>query len=242
MEEEIFQLIKELQFKSWWFNGRRKIIEAFMKNNFSKKNLEILDIGSGYGGAISLLKKFGYIDVIEPNEKTHPQLYKLGIRDIFQIADFPQNCPKKKYDIVTMFDVLEHLKNDTLALKVVKDNLLKLHGRCFITVPSYPGLWTEVDDKAGHFRRYTLGKLKKLMKNTGFQNIKISYFMCILFPIDILARISVKTNKDKHFNLEYAELNPKVSKIMESIFSYESKLISGIRFPYGTSIIAKGEV
>jgi len=242
MEEKIYDLFKELQFTFWWFNGRRKIIEAFMGCNVSMNNAEILDIGSGYGGLLSTLRKFGVVDAIEPHTEAHTSLYKLGVRNISGAGLFPTTYPEQKYDIVTMFDVLEHIKDDALALSVIKEHLLKPNGHCFLTVPAYTWLWTELDYRSGHFRRYTLQSLRELLQKVGFRRIKISYFMCFLFPVDLLSRSFQKLNSCHHMDLESVDVGPTTNKILESLFVFESKCIPRLRFPYGSSIIANAEM
>lgn len=236
MKKEAYCLLKELQFKHWWYNGRRKIIEKFIGNDVCINNAEILDIGSGYGALVPLLKNFGDIDVIEPYQDAHPTLRELGARRIFEINNFPLNYPKSKYDIVTMFDVLEHIEDDYLALKIIKENLLKPNGRCFITVPAYMWLWTQHDK--GHYRRYTKKRLEKLMQRAGFKNTRVSYFMTFLFPLAVLSRMYLKINPNE--DTDFKPVNPVLNKILESIFGLETNFILRTGFPYGLSIIAKG--
>lgn len=242
MKDEIYVLIKELQFKSWWFNSRRKIIETFLKNIINVNNSEILDIGSGYGGFVLMLKNFGAVDIIEPYENAHSELLKLGIRKMWDITDFPINYPRYKYDIVTLFDVLEHIKEDSLTLKVVKEHLLKRNGRCFITVPAYMWLWSYIDDMGGHLRRYTKKDLFKLMQDAGFQQIKISYFMSFTLPMEMIAKAIRKIRANNYKNLNYNIRYPLLNKILESIMCLESKFISWMHFPCGPSIIATGVI
>ena len=40
----------------WWFCGRRKIIDLFLKKIKLKKNAEILEIGCGTGSNLNMLK------------------------------------------------------------------------------------------------------------------------------------------------------------------------------------------
>jgi len=245
METDIYKMFKELQFKSWWFNGRRKVIESFMKSNVHDHNLKILDIGSGYGGLLPVLTNFGSVDVIEPYEQAHADLFKLGAQNIYKIADFPASYPKKKYDMVTLFDVLEHIENDVLCLKVVKEDLLESKGMCFITVPAYMWMWGSIDEMGGHLRRYVKKSLLKIMLEAGFHNIRISYFQNLLFPYELMLEASLKLKLRKldieKIAVDYP-LNPMINKILESIFSFESRLIPRINFQWGTSLIAKGEV
>ncbi|MBN2065562.1 MAG: class I SAM-dependent methyltransferase [Candidatus Thermoplasmatota archaeon] len=241
MQEDVYELFKQYQFNHWWFTGRRKVIHAFMRKFICAKNLEILDIGSGYGGLIPTLQTFGVVDTIEPHTATHEQLEQLGIRTIYGKDFFPIICPEHRYDIVTLFDVLEHIEDDSRALQVVRNQLLKKQGYCFLTVPAHPGLWTEIDERSNHFRRYTIKRLRTLLLEAGFTTISLSYFMCLLFPMDILNRKLQQNQPPKLSEIKQTPALPATNNLLETIFGMESALISRVHFPVGSSIIAKAE-
>ena len=109
MEEKLYDFHKNNQFSHWWFKGRNRIIESFLKKEIKSTNNDIIDVGAGYGVCVPVLKKFGNVDAIEPYIKAHPYLKELGVDKVYSITNFPTEIPDKKYDIVTFFDVLEHL-------------------------------------------------------------------------------------------------------------------------------------
>jgi hypothetical protein len=57
-------------------------------------------------------------------------------------------------DAVALFDVIEHIADDGEVLRDVRDSLSD-EGYLYVTVPSSPLLWSNVDVMAGHYRRYT---------------------------------------------------------------------------------------
>ena len=59
----------------------------------------------------------------------------------------------EEYNIVGMFDVLENINEDKLAIKNVYD-ALKPGGVFILTVPQHPELWSKADDAVYHKRRY----------------------------------------------------------------------------------------
>lgn len=61
---------------------------------------------------------------------------------------------KEKFDVLFMFEVLEHIKDDRDFLKYISDNLLKEGGRLFISVPAKQRLFSRADLYCGHLRRY----------------------------------------------------------------------------------------
>ncbi len=244
MKEEVYEFFESVQFKSWWFNSRRKIVDAFISPYLHERNYKILDIGSGCGSLIPVLTKYGVIDAIEPYKNSHKYLKKLGVSRIHDIDNFPETYPEEKYDIVTLFDVIEHIKNDKQCLKIVKNHLLKPNGICFITVPAYMWLWGKIDEMTNHYRRYTKKELSTILHELGFKNIRITYFMSALFPYQILLSFTERLNLNRvNFDLKYFKKPSfsKINNIFEKVSSTQSKFISNFNYPFGGSIIAKVE-
>lgn len=65
---------------------------------------------------------------------------------------------KGKYDTVICINVLEHLKDDNLAIQKMKE-LLKPGGKLIIMVPALQKLYCSLDENVGHYRRYDKGDL-----------------------------------------------------------------------------------
>jgi SAM-dependent methyltransferase len=86
-----------------------------------------------------------------------------------------------------MFDVLEHIEDETAALRHVH-TLLRPGGRLFLTVPAYPLLYSVDDEVAGHFRRYTLSSLTRVLAGSGFRVGFASYMFAPLPPLVFLLR------------------------------------------------------
>ena len=64
------------------------------------------------------------------------------------------------------FDVLEHIKYDSQALKVIA-NLLKPSGFIFVSVPQHMSLWSDRDVYAGHFEDIQK-ELLSILSKAGF--------------------------------------------------------------------------
>lgn len=70
------------------------------------------------------------------------------------------NLPNwKPFDLIGLFDVLEHLPDDVKALKEIR-KALKPGGKLILTVPASMKLWSYVDEVAGHYIRYSSKTLK----------------------------------------------------------------------------------
>lgn len=130
---------------------------------------------------------------------------------------------KGKFNTVLMFDILEHIRGDTSALKKVC-SLLIPGGYLVITVPSNPSEWKWDDSFYGHVRRYTEFELKEKLTKTGF---KILVCYDYTFPLFWLLRriyTQIKKININNFNrikqtekssFEYAWNIPIISSILD---------------------------
>ncbi|RJQ38902.1 class I SAM-dependent methyltransferase [Candidatus Microgenomates bacterium] len=153
-----------------------KFIDSYL--NFSKKN--ILDIGCG-AGTISLYlanrgNKVLGIDISKNAiEKCKKSANFLKLNNVkFEKVNFPTDVPVGKFDFIICSEVIEHLKNDELALKKIF-SILNSGGVAIISTPSINaplfrwGLASEFDNRVGHLRRYSLIELVRKCENAGFK-------------------------------------------------------------------------
>lgn len=237
MDNVAYRFLETQQFSHWWFRGRERVISAIMRRALSGEpgEKEILDIGSGYGALIPALNAFGAVDAMESHLPAHEALRTLGTRDIFG-GSFPQECPDRHYNAVTLFDVIEHLDDDLGALTAVRERMLKDGGHLFLTVPAYQWLWSPHDDHNEHRRRYARPGLRRLLASAGFSDIRISYFLTVLFPLAVIQRVMQKMTGQTSFNEKPP--HPIINNLLLLLFSTESLIVPHLTLPYGLSLIA----
>lgn len=73
-------------------------------------------------------------------------------------------------DLVTCFEVLEHLPDDQAALREIF-RILRPGGFCLLSVPNHY-YFREYKDLMGHFRHYDSAILENLLTNNGFEIIR----------------------------------------------------------------------
>jgi len=122
---------------------------------------------------------------------------------------------KNAFDIVVMWETLEHLPKNTViqALKSIR-NVLKRDGHFYLSTPKFD-LRSTLTDPAWYFghRHYTRKKLEKLLKLSGFSLIRIQsggkYFeifnMLLFYPCKWLANreVPVKSFFERKRKEEY---------------------------------------
>jgi SAM-dependent methyltransferase len=224
---------KEQDNRWWWEKARREIVQQCMKKVITgEKN--ILEIGAGYGGMTGMLSSFGTVNAIEPYADAASYLQaKLKVNTY--LGTFESFNETERYDLVTCFDVLEHIKDDRKALLKMA-GLVNDKGFLVLTVPAYKFLWNRHDDINQHYRRYSKkGLIKKIPSNLKVK--KVSYFNTLLFPMAILDKLVLSKNKRSYS----FSPNPAVNGVLYRIFSAEKTILRFLNLPFGVSILLIAE-
>jgi SAM-dependent methyltransferase len=79
------------------------------------------------------------------------------------------------FDAVFYLNVLEHIADDAGEL-VAAANTLRPGGALLVFGPALPWLYSELDYKAGHYRRYSVDGLRKLVEQAGLRVVTARYF------------------------------------------------------------------
>lgn len=80
-----------------------------------------------------------------------------------------------QFDLVCVFDVIEHIGDDRSGFRDMS-RVLKKGGRLVISVPIYAALWTDFDTLVGHARRYEPKEFVEQLRACGFEVEKSAPF------------------------------------------------------------------
>ena len=145
------------------------------------KNKDILDFGCSWGSFLKKVKNYKSLSGVELRKECI-NFIKNNIKKI-NISD-NVNSFDRKFDIITMFHVLEHIPYQVETLKILKSKL-KNKGKIIIEVPHAEDFlilqeelkefknftfWSE------HLILHTYKSLKSILSKAGFKNINIQYF------------------------------------------------------------------
>ena len=231
MRQEVYKRHIKNYSEHWWFQARKKIIQSIIKKKIRKKSIKILDFGSGSGVNINMLSTFGQVSIYEPNKSAKSFLREKYKGKKFKIIN---NFKNKKYDLIVLADVLEHIKDDHATVRKL-NKILNNKGFILITVPAYKVLFSQKDKILKHFRRYSKNEIQKVFNK--FNLIKLTYFNFFLFlPISTIIILM------KIFNINFIDKVEKlpvkiINHILYFIFVSESRLINLFNLPFGLSML-----
>lgn len=239
MDPKAYRDMAETEARHWWFTGRRANLTAILETLSLPNAARILEIGSGTGGNLDMLARFGTVTALEMDatarliaaEKTNNRYHIVA-------GACPDDLPfaNDKFDLVCLLDSLEHIEADAATLIAVR-GLLATGGQVLITVPAHPWLWSAHDVFLHHKRRYRRGGLRDLCRAAGFAVERLSYFNFFLFPLAVLARL-----KDRLMRSEVAtgaDLPPApINALFGALFASERFILPHVALPAGVSLLA----
>lgn len=231
----------EIEKDSFWFRHRNNCILEAVKH-YSMNDV-FFDIGGGNGYvAKGLIDNHIQAVLIEPGIEGALNAKARGVKNIicssFEDAGIKSNSCKA----IGLFDVVEHVKNDRLFIKSI-NSILTDYGILYLTVPAFRTLWSNDDIKAGHFRRYTISQIRKILKDEGFSIVYSTYIFSILpFPIFIFRtipsffRLNIKSKKITDYKVEHSQEKGYFTFILNKIWAKELDFIKKKKvIPFGAS-------
>ncbi len=242
MEHDAFIEMAATEQAHWWFVGRRKILAAVIRRLRLPDGTKILELGSGTGGNFSMLQRFGQVTAVEKDALARA----LSVRNAWGMVEvkagfLPDGLPALgKFNLICLFDVLEHIVEDEAALRAVR-NLLAPEGKVVITVPAFKKLWGLHDEQMHHQRRYEHAELAAKLRQAGFTVAQLSYCNMLLFPAALAMR-QIDRLGSRLWGRRQARgagmLPLPINRVFAAIFGAEQCLIGRVRLPFGLSLLA----
>ncbi len=242
--KENFKFLFEMEQRHFWHVGRREIIYALLQQVYREKlsAVSMIEIGCGNGSVLQFLKSKGvdieggdlFLEALQfCRKRVDVPLYQLDARNT-PFAD-------EQYDVVGLFDVIEHIDDDEAVLKETY-RICKSGGRVILTVPANRWLWSYFDVMSRHKRRYSRKELYQKLQRAGFVIEKISFYVFFLFPLFFLYRAveNMRSSSDSKGLSSRAEVQtiPLINEVFLGTLRFERLLIKDTSLPLGTSLLA----
>jgi len=245
-QEGVHDELFALEDKSWWFVQRNKIIHAVMEKYPPLGNV-LVDVGGGNGVVSSYLEARGIETILfEPGIKGIINSKRRGLKHLVCAPLGNKTVNPESVPAIGLFDVLEHMEKESDFLQDVYNALMN-DGMLYVTVPAHNILWSDEDEMAGHFRRYNLKDLTRVLEANGFSVLFGTYFFRMLSPAIFAFRVLPYRLgiKKKQSGGSVGFVAPSViEKIVQTYFDREARKIrNGNTLRHGASVfvVAKKE-
>ncbi|MBI4436815.1 MAG: methyltransferase domain-containing protein [Candidatus Omnitrophica bacterium] len=241
MEKEGYRQHFDLEESFWWFLGRRRALQTFLrptvngKEKSEAKRLSILDAGCGTGGMFQLFEAFGEVWGLDLSSEALHYCQRRNLTGrLIQGSALHLPFPEKQFDIVSACDLLSHggIKDDLEALKELH-RVCKRNGHLLLTDSAFECLKSSHDRFLYGVRRYTARSLKRKIEESGFSIKRISYMNMTLFPLIYIWRRLRRNSTGSDLKPIPSPLN----RCLTWLFSSEAPLLKQWNLPFGTSLI-----
>jgi SAM-dependent methyltransferase len=222
---------------SFYWIARNKTI-SWLVTKYFPETRRILDIGCGTGYVTRA------IGTALPNaaiyatdiyiEGIRSAASKIGDRAFFIHLDATDIPFTASFDLITSFDVLEHIPDDQRVLEQMHA-ALRPGGGVLHFVPQHPLLFSPADNQSHHVRRYARRELQCKLEQAGFDVVDTMSFMFFLLPLFAASRFRSKLRGSHNVGGEHQQ-PAAIAGFLGLVQNLELFLLRrGWRFPVGVS-------
>ncbi|MFI7417685.1 class I SAM-dependent methyltransferase [Nonomuraea sp. NPDC049684] len=180
METTEIRRLLDLEDTHWWYRERRAILRRELRE--LGRPGRALDVGAAGGGNTRVLVEAGWDATATDYCETAVEVAReRGLKAVHADA---RALPfeSSSMDLVTAFDVLEHIHEDHLVTEEIA-RVLAPGGHALIAVPCDMALWSAHDDAVGHVRRYGRDTLTVVVEKAGLKVDRLWSWNVLLRPL-----------------------------------------------------------
>ena len=246
MKREYVARYARITESNWWVRSGHDFVhrlvlsvERTARTNLGEAPRRVLDVGTLDG---ALLARFDSSSV------------RMGVDyDLTALAQGDRKRPRTSWfskasacqlpmesgslSTVVSVDVLEHISDDSLALREFA-RVLAAGGILVLVVPGNAWLRTSRDDYLGHLRRYSRTDLEILVSGVGLRVLRSTYFAIPpALPLLLLRWLERFGALPKHRANHAGQMSSGfANSLLYGVMSLESRIARRVRLPFGSSI------
>lgn len=146
----------------------------------------VVDFGAGVGVFAHMVRDWApYLICVEPDQTQVAMLTARGFRVASSLSDLADNS----VDFVYSLNVFEHIKDDERVMAEIFGKLRR-GGRLLVYVPAMNWLYSSMDRRVGHLRRYDLGELTSKLSRAGYRIERAEYMDSLGVPATLAYKLT----------------------------------------------------
>jgi SAM-dependent methyltransferase len=186
MSTETYRGVDNLEVMEGATNYRRFLTRLITSVSGPAHGQRLLDFGVGVGTHALALRALGYdVSCVETDNDLRDRLRSQGLRAVKTVEELGNT----RFDVVYSLNVLEHLADDVGALRQLL-GVTAPGGKLVLYVPAFPVLYTAMDRKVGHLRRYRRAQLEAAVELAGYRVDQCRYADSLGFFATLVYRLA----------------------------------------------------
>jgi SAM-dependent methyltransferase len=182
MQQQAYSGADNLEMMSEAENYNRYLLD--LVRSHASRGGRVLDFGAGGGQFALPLAQLGFdVTALEPDD-----LLRSRLNGQIPAVSGPDELADGSFQCIYTLNVLEHIPDDVAALRRLRTKLT-MGGSLLIYVPAFPLLYTSMDAKVGHVRRYTRRTLVAAVSAAGFAVERCAYVDSLGFFATLLFKV-----------------------------------------------------
>lgn len=231
---------RELYERHWWWRARESVVlDALHRHRPPAGWRTVLDVGCGDGLFFDALGRLDGVELVEgveparalvsPGGRHAPRIHVVPFDASFDVG--------RRYSLILMLDVLEHLADPVSALRHAL-SLLESDGRFVATVPAFRALWTRHDDLNHHQTRYDKQSMREVADRAGLRVDEARYF----FHWTALAKLATRLIEAVVPGEPSSPRVPPepINSALYAISRLEHRVAAAMPLPFGSSLLVVG--
>jgi len=236
---EFFAELARLESGHFWFRARNRLIVRTLRRHFPAMG-SFLEVGCGTGYVLSGVAA-AYPAARLCGSEYFAEGLPFALGRVPQASFFQADARRlpfvEEFDVISAFDVLEHIAEDDRVLSTFH-RALRPGGGMMMTVPQHRWLWSRTDEIACHARRYERRELTQKVVAAGFQVVHATSFVSLLLPALLASRRLCGNAETTVDPLAELRMNPVLNRLFAGVMTVELALLAcGLRFPAGGSLL-----
>lgn len=225
----------------WWYVGMKRIAQTWLDETYGPRaDQRILDAGSGTGGGMAYLARYGRVTGIDASPLALDFCRRRALHRLGQASVTALPFAAASFDLVTSFDVLYHRAvGEPLDALREFHRVLRPGGRLLLRLPAYDWLRGRHDEVIHTGRRFTSGHVADLLCEAGFAVERLSYANTILFPAALAKRLAERLRPgDPPGHSDISPNPPWLDDALAAVLGLEARWLRRHDLPVGLSVMA----
>jgi len=213
----------------WWYRARTELLHSAL-GDFLGTPRRLLDVGSADGPSVSWMRG--------DHERFAIDLDPRGLGAGTGVCASALALPFRdgSFDVVGAFDVIEHCESEARVIGELA-RVLAPGGRLLASVPAYQWAWSDHDERAGHYRRYTRPRLRAAVEAAGFVVDRCTYGFAGVFPVFAAERaVRRLRRRPSPPGDALPRVSPAQDRVLMGLSRVERRVLRRRDLPFGSSV------